>query len=164
MPKLNHPYISVARDGGSYGGNQSWAKSRILQTYGCGLVAGTDLMLYLHRNRPDCRSPLPAEIPVEGALPEECYLEQLYAINRKYLPVIPFFGMNGFMLAGGLNRWFRHSHMNLRAGWRMFSFGLWETMRRRLEADIPVIFSIGVNFPLVWRGQKMKLYVRRGEG
>ncbi len=126
-------------------------------------MAGTDLMLYLHRTRPDCRSTLFGEVPEEGALPEKRYLEWIYTVNQKYLPVIPFFGMNGFILAGGLNRWFRHSRIDLRAGWRIFSFGLWETMSRMLEEDIPVIFSIGANFPLVWRGKKLKLYVRRGE-
>lgn len=163
MPELNHPYVSIARNGFSHGGNQSWADNKTLRKYGCGLVAGTDLMLYLHQTRPDCRSHLFDDVPEKGGLSEELYLELLRTVNGKYLPVIPFFGMNGFMLAGGLNRYFRHSRIDLRAGWRMFSFGLWETMNRMLEEDIPVIFSIGANFPMVWRGQKLKLYVRRGD-
>jgi hypothetical protein len=66
------------------------------------------------------------------------------------------------MLAGGLNRYFRGHRIELKAGWRMFSFGLWETISKMLEEDIPVIFSIGANFPKVWENQKLKLYVRLG--
>lgn len=166
MLKLNHPYVSVVsavRNSPSYGGNQSWTDIKHLKKYGCGLVAGTDLMLYLHQTRADCRSPLFELVPEGEVLSEELYLRLLQTVNRKYLPVIPFFGMNGFMLSGGLNLYFRHSKIKLRAGWRIFSFGLWETMGRMLEEDIPVIFSIGANFPMMWRGQKLKLYVRRGD-
>ena len=163
MPKLNHPYVSVSGNGGSYGGNQGWADSKRLRGCGCGVVAGTDLMLYLHRSHPQYRSTLFAEVPEEGELSQELYLKLLREVNRRYLPVIPYFGMNGFTLAGGLNRYFRRSEIDLRAGWRVLPFGLWETMERMLEEDIPVIFSIGANFPMVWRQQKLKLYVKRGD-
>lgn len=86
------------------------------------------------------------------------------ALRRKYLPVIPYFGMNGFMLALGLNRYFRKYHMNLKAVWCISSKKLWQRMKKMLQVDVPVIFAIGPDFPLIWRKHKLTLYKKRADG
>ena len=47
---LRHPYPTVEKGGDlAWGGNQGWLKAPLAQKYGCGVVAATDLLLYLHR-------------------------------------------------------------------------------------------------------------------
>ena len=53
---LKGEYISVLKDGRlSYVGSQRWSDSPILRGYGCGVIAALDLLLYLARQRTDCR-------------------------------------------------------------------------------------------------------------
>ena len=53
MLSLQHPYISVSFDGhGSYGGGQQFSHDRMMKRCGCGVVAATDLLLYLDRYHP----------------------------------------------------------------------------------------------------------------
>ena len=53
---LKGEYISVLKDGRlSYGGSQRWSDSPVLRGYGCGVIAALDLLLYLARQRTDCR-------------------------------------------------------------------------------------------------------------
>ena len=53
---LKGEYISVLKDGRlSYGGSQRWSDSPVLRGSGCGVIAALDLLLYLARQRTDCR-------------------------------------------------------------------------------------------------------------
>ena len=50
--RLKYPYVAVMKDGKlSYGGNQSWFQGKILKKYGCGVIAGTDVLLYLNLHK-----------------------------------------------------------------------------------------------------------------
>ena len=50
MVELKHSYIQVQKDGKkSYGGNQAWGLDSTMKKYGCGAIAGADLILYLKR-------------------------------------------------------------------------------------------------------------------
>ena len=54
--RLKYPYVAVMKDGKlSYGGNQSWFQGKILKKYGCGVIAGTDVLLYLNLHKEYCR-------------------------------------------------------------------------------------------------------------
>ena len=56
--ELDRPFgrLVVLKDGRlSYGGSQRWSDSPVLRGYGCGVIAALDLLLYLARQRTDCR-------------------------------------------------------------------------------------------------------------
>ena len=47
--RLKHPYVAVMKEGSlSYGGNQGWLSGNLIKKYGCGVIAGTDALLYLN--------------------------------------------------------------------------------------------------------------------
>ena len=164
MIQLKHPYPSVDREGGSYGGSQLWSDRPNVQRCGCGLVAGTDLLLYLHLTRQDCRSTLFRGVPMEGAISERRYRLVMERVERSYLPLLPLLGMNGWMLTGGLNRYFRKEKSALRAHWGVWECRLHGAIAEMLERDIPVILSIGTNFPKLWQDQRVQLYVKKPNG
>lgn len=164
MRELKHPYLCISRSGLSYRGSQTWCVSKTVHRSGCGLIAGTDLLLYLHRNHPACSSPLTCACEGEEPLSFAQYHRLVQEIRKKYLPVIPHFGMNGWMLTGGLNRYFRNHHIPLRARWGVWGSELWEAVEELLERDIPVILAVGPNFPRIWGRDKLRFYVRRPDG
>lgn len=163
---LREPYISVSNQGkSSYGGNQMLSDSKTEREVGCGVVAGLDLLLYLtryHLQRADCGLKLPA--PTSGPIPASQYYLLLSSLRRKFLPLIPGRGINGLMLALGLNACFIKNRLPFLATWGVPYSRLWSSIRQMLENDIPVIFSIGPNFPLFWQQQKLPLYLRNADG
>lgn len=88
--RLKNPYIAVMKDGGlSYGGNQSWAEGNLLQKYGCGVIAGTDLILYLGLHKEYCNGREIWEDEEEnGIWDAEQYFALIKKLNRKYFWVI----------------------------------------------------------------------------
>ncbi len=113
---LRHPYPTVEKGGDlAWGGNQGWLKAPLAQKYGCGVVAATDLLLYLHRYGEGWGSGYFRDLP-EGAIPWEIYDFYADRLRKRYFPLIPPFGLNTLLLAGGLNRYFREYQLPLRAG------------------------------------------------
>jgi len=82
----------------------------------------------------------------------------LQFLRSKYFPLLYPVGMNGITLALGLNRVFRKNGLALRANWDMSEAKLWKRMEEMLLRDIPVILSIGPNFPRLWKKGKGTLY------
>ena len=164
MRELKHPYPSVRRGGLSYGGSQNWFSQPAVHRSGCGLIAGTDLLLYLHRHHPGCSSPLFWDFEGDEPISFPQYHRLVREMGKKYLLVIPHVGMNGFMLTGGLNRYFRKSHIPLRARWGVWASGLWNSIGEMLERDIPVILAVGPNFPWIWQKHQLKFYVKKPDG
>lgn len=163
MQTLKHPYLSVKKDSiCSYGGNQMWARQATLRDYGCGAVAGTDLLLYLHRNHPGCTSPLFNKIPQRGALDLDVYNELLTRLCRRFFLVLPYFGMAGVAVSAGLNYYFRANGIPLRADWSIFKKELWRRAEEMLTADLPVILAVGPNVPCFWEKHKVRLYTKTG--
>jgi len=161
MIELRHPYATVDYGGSrSVGGNQMRAQKKIMRQAGCGVVAAADLTLYLGAHRAGCgalaRSALPLPFPEY-----ETYLETL---RRRYLPLIPRFGLNGLMLVWGLNRIFMKNRVPLRAGWGVRSGKLWPTVTHMLASDLPVILSVGPNLPRFWRRRKLTFYRKTETG
>lgn len=150
---LKYPYISVRRQAGlSYGGSQAWSKRKFWRESACGLVSGTDLLLYLeHRQEAD-------------GLPEQTYLDRLEHLGWRYFPVLPKIGIVGWFLSAGLNAYFMRHRIPLKSSWGVWHWKLWKRMEEMLRADIPVILAIGPNFPFRWSGHKLNLYTKGTDG
>lgn len=171
---LKDPSYVKMKDGAcvSYGGSQMWLApdgsnrgSRRLAGGGCGLVAMADFLLYWSRqNRDLC--PGSIEPLLENAEPDkERYLRYLRILDRKYLPVFPSVGVNGFQLALAMNLFFLREKLPLRASWKCFlsSRRMLECMTEMLQNDFPVIFSVGPNTPWVFGKKEIGMY-RQGDG
>lgn len=152
MLALQRPYIRVLRDGrSSYGGNQMWSASSNIQKCGCGPVAALDVLLYLSGRQ---------EEPIHLT----DYDQELERLCRYYFPLIPSVGINGIFLAMGMERLLRKYRLPYHAFWAVSGKRFWTRITEMLEQDIPAIFSIGPNFPLVWGKNKLRFYVKGRDG
>lgn len=156
MIELKHQYPGVILADGrkSYGGNQMLSPDKVMRRCGCGIVAAADLLLYIHRYH----QPLPLFDSVVDDLRQADYEALLQSLRRRHFPLFYPVGMNGISLALGLNHLFRKNDLALRARWDMSESMLWSRMEDMLQRDIPVILSIGPNFPKLWKSGKEKLY------
>ena len=155
---LRQPYVRVARPNPSYGGSQMWAEDRNMRGFGCGVIAAADLILYLHRARPELHIPVPESLDTSEPLPAAEYMAFTGWLRKKYLRIWPKVGINGLSLAWGLNRFFRKNDVPLRTRWCMSRKKLWKRMAAMLAADIPVIFSAGPSVPRFWRKGYLPLH------
>lgn len=155
--KLKNPYITVMKEGRlSYGGSQSWGKGATLRKYGCGTIAGTDVLLYLNLHKDYCSR---KEIEEENGIFEaEAYMETVKKMKWRYFPLIPGFGMPGWFLAAGINRYFRIHRVPLKASFGVLGRNMWNRMHAMLSHDIPVILAIGPNFPIPGKKHKLTFY------
>ena len=160
--RLRHPYISV---GDSFGGSQSWFESFTMRQSGCGVVAAGDVLLYLGLHRRGCRTEEMHGLFYEnGKIPQSRYQQYLRQLRRRYFPVLPGLGMSWLVLLLGMNRYFHKHKIKLGIRWSMRPKRLTERIGEMLQKDFPVILAIGPNFPPFFRRQKLKLYVKEGEG
>lgn len=149
MKTLQSPYLKVdTKNGTAYGGNQAWLPYKFLKGMGCGLISAADVIFHL-----------------EGKenLTEEEYVEFANKLWKWYLPVIPGFGMNGITLMIGLNRYFKKHGLSYRACWKISGEKLFSRIEQMLSDNIPVILSVGPNFPFVWKKQKLTFYTKNQE-
>ena len=145
---LSHDLFEIVLDRAKYyGGSQYFFKTGREQTCGCGIAGAVDVLLY--------REALQTG---KFTFSTQDFLEMAENI-RKYIPIIPGRGVNSFILASGLNRYFRKKGISLRAHWKITRHNKWEELENRLKKDIPVILAIGNNFPNVWGKKKLNLYV-----
>lgn len=152
MLNLSRPYPRVS-DGvrASYGGSQMLSESTSIRKCGCGPVAALDLCRYLSG---DCRDPMPLE----------AYRRELSRLCRRFFLMIPPFGVNGLVLVAGLNLLFREKGLRYRAVWAISGGKLWPRVAEMLRQDIPVILSVGPNFPAIWQQNRLQFYIRRQDG
>lgn len=150
---LKHPYISVGPRG-SYGGSQASLRRKGLRQCGCGAVAMTDFLLYVSKYH-----------HLEALSTAQCdpislsdYDALVSRLQLRYLPMVPPFGITGLSLAAGLSLYSRQHHLPLRACWGVRNRNFFSLMARMLDLDLPVIFSIGPNFPFVWQRHRLNLY------
>lgn len=139
----------------SYGGNQMLSPDPVIRKCGCGPVAAVDLILYLKRRRS------PAE---PFRFPLVYYNEKLSAACRRYFPLIPPFGINGLLFILGLNRFFHDEALPYRARWCLSGAKLWSRVEELLTQDLPVILSVGPNFPAVLEKHRLTFYRRAKDG
>ncbi len=140
-----------------YGGDQTLSGDRTVRSCGCGVIACLDLLLYLcrfHACRAERLEPLVGQDPISAADYDCCtvYLKQ------HYFPLIPHHGINGLFLAAGLNRVFRRCRMPYHARWGVAREHFWPSIEEMLLQDLPVILSIGPNFPLFWQHNTLQLH------
>ena len=162
--KLIHSYPAVAGERGvSFGGDQRASADPVMRRCGCGVVAVTDLLLYLHHWHGNCTLPPFRSVPRGQPLEQGQYDRILSRMRQKYIPLVHPFGTNGFALAAGLNRFFQRCGVPYRTRWGVPSALFWETMEQMLAQDLPVILSVGMNFPRVWEQEKLNFYRVNGE-
>ena len=150
MKTLPSSYLKVNTEKGpAYGGNQEWLPYKFLRGMGCGLIGAADVIFHL-----------------EGKenVTEEEYVAFAKKLWKWYLPVIPGFGMNGITLMIGMNRYFKTHGLSYRACWKISGRKLFTRIDKMLSDDIPVILSVGPNFPLVWKKEKLTFYTKNQEG
>ena len=163
MTGLTYPYLSVCYGGvPSYGGNQNRLERARLKRSACGVIACTDLLLYLHRHRPGCGTAIFSDDSGVGAVSEEVYHGWVRRFRRGYLPVIPYVGTIGVEIALALNRYFKRYGIPLRASWGVGKKRLWQSVEEMLTCDIPVILAVGANFPVPLPLHKLNFY-REGQ-
>ncbi len=162
MVSLQHPLIRVIRgDQIAYGGSQMWAENSTFQEVGCGIIAAQDLILHLAHHHPE----LPNGIAEEASLESAAEYNRFGQFLRKtYFPLIPKFGITGLQLAYGLNRYFRRHGIPLQASWGATQKHIFEDIAQMLEKDIPVILSVGQNFPRTLKKQSLTAYTKDREG
>ena len=150
MRMIKRPYLQVKfGDSVSYGGNQNWFSQKFLKKYACGVISAADVLLHLDG---------------QEQMSEAEYMKFAKMLWKKYLPVIPGFGMNGLTLMAGLNRYFRKNRLPYWAYWCINRKKMIWRIDEMLGNDIPVIFAVGPNFPKVWGKNAVKLYVKTIEG
>lgn len=142
----------------TYGGNQMLSDNAAIRKYGCGIVAAADLFIYLHRYFSEIKLPIFAEIPKEGEVPIEVYNALLKKLNRSYFPIIPGFGVNNLVLVGGINLFFKHCAYPFKAAWTLTGAKRKERIEDMLSGNIPVIFTVGKDFPFLWHKHRLNLY------
>lgn len=164
MVQLNHPLPAVDWvEGGSFGGSQTQSAKRRIQICGCGAVAMTDLLLYLHRHH-GCPAPaLIRETAARDPIPADLYDRCCCSLQQRWLPMIPPFGINGLALTGGLEAFCRCYRLPFHARWNTSARHLWSTLEISLRRDLPVILAIGPNLPAVWENHRLQLYRRQGD-
>lgn len=150
MKTLKSPYLKVdTKNGPAYGGNQAWLPYKFLKGMGCGLIGAADVIFHLEGRE---------------SVTEAEYVEFAKKLWKWYLPVIPGFGMNGLTLMIGMNRYFKAQGLSYRACWKISGRKLFFRIDQMLSDDIPVILSVGPNFPLVWKKEKLTFYTKNHEG
>lgn len=159
MLQLKNRYIAVGTEQiRSFGGSQMLSASQNMREVGCGVIAALDLLLYLCRFHSGCGGEFFAEAAADGVIDREEYDALAQKLSRRYFPIIPKLGVNGLMLAAGLNLFFRRYGFPFRAAWGLGSRHLFETIEEQLAQDLPVILSVGPNFPLLWKKDTVCLY------
>ncbi|MGP1349428.1 MAG: hypothetical protein ACTTK0_07300 [Stomatobaculum sp.] len=126
---------------------------------GCGLIALSDLLLYLRGiGSSGC-------VP-RGAVSLRCggaYSGYVCALNRR-AAVRPLIGLNGLSMARTFNRYAKKRGWRCRARWAKLSdVQLLETVRRMLAEDIPAILSVGPGFSGEGGARGIKLFEMREE-
>jgi len=170
---LHRPYISVRTDSGriSYGGDQSWLSTAEERSFGCGLIGAADILRYLRRKQE-------LEQPAKGtgfltealqsvaafagtAVGKQEYLEEVETLGKEFR-IRGKLGITGFGLARRMNRVFRREKLPYRAKWSIGRRRLEKRLPEMLEADIPVLLSVGPGF--FHKGQSLALYRRKEDG
>jgi hypothetical protein len=131
----------------------------MIRKYGCGVVGVSDVLLYLGMHRTEYETDLfYGMLREDGCLSYPRYERYLRKMHRRYLPVIPGFGIPGFYLPVAINHYFRHYRMELRADWCVRLGPLLDRIKEMLGQDMPVILAIGPNRPFILKKKNLTLY------
>ena len=163
MLELQHPYISVDVHGkNSYGGGQQFSDNPMIRRCGCGIIAANDLLLYLSSWQMQGSVAFFDSLPETRPIPLPAYTTCISRMNQRYFPMIPYAGINGLMLMAGVRRFLQEQQMPYSARWCFSPGSLWQRTEKMLRQDIPVIMSVGPNFPQIWGKRRVRFYIQSG--
>lgn len=162
--ELKHDYIRVKDSKGfSYGGNQNWFEKGTLCNYGCGLVAIGDIILYLSKTPGMFKKNIYKDFSNKVFFEREEYLGYLKKLSRGNFYVPGFsHGMMAPLIAAGFNIFAMTHGSGARAFWGTMRHKIHNQIESMLKDDIPVLFSVGINFPFIWRNDGLQLYINTG--
>ena len=165
--EIKKPYIQILHQGDvSFGGSQAWFSDRTLSGYGCGLIGAADVLIYLYRNQnigEKCSRMHESNDQAETPCEEHVYQNYVGSLRREFFPVFPKVGISGWVLVLGLRRCFRRYHLPYTVRWGVRRVHMRTAVEEMLRADIPVLFSVGPNFPWLWGKHGVPLYTK-GQG
>lgn len=141
-----------------YGGAQEWCTQKYMRQYGCGVISCANAILHLQATDKIASNPQTSKFQI----PKKTYMELVEQLRKRYLPVLPVLGMNGLVMTFGLNRYLRKMRLPYRAHWGCMPWNIWKRTQTMLENGIPVILSIGPNFPKLLGKQRLALYENDG--
>lgn len=171
--ELTNPiYVPVVKDSGtSYGGSQMWFPEKnwysndyILRNYGCGTIATADMFLYLALQSESMQSPeTTAALKGGRQVKYENYDPYIRIINDKYTKTRHFIAVLGPKVASAINSYSDHYGLGLKASWKLklTYYDMYDMIEEMLRGDIPVILSIGPNFPNLWGKKGVPFYERK---
>jgi hypothetical protein len=144
MLELKYPYH--AGDQGSFRSDGNPKKDKTIQKYGCGLIGLADLLVYLGQSRDKAKT---GEDCAAFAAPQQnaelAYRDFVLQLERTSARVHRVLGLNGLSMARGFNTYARKNNLSWKAHWGTAAKELLPSVKAMLEADIPVILSIGPN-------------------
>ncbi|MBR2782787.1 MAG: hypothetical protein IKD93_01145 [Firmicutes bacterium] len=156
---LKHPFPRLQDSARSYyGGSQKLLGKSYVRRAGCGVVCAANILIYLGRWAEGCGNGPFAELAREDPIPAAAFGRCCDALQRRYMPVTPRFGLTGAQVAWGLNRYCRRWGIPYRMSWRYRRRDFWDALADQLEQDLPPVLAIGPNFPDFWGSQRLRLY------
>lgn len=172
--ELSNPsYVPVVKASGvSYGGSQMWfpngswySRDHILRNYGCGTIATADMFLYLALQHKGMQSP-ETTVALKGGSTQvkyENYDPYVRIIDDKYTKTRHFIAVLGPKVASAINSYSKNYGFGLKASWKMklTYYDMYDMIEEMLSQDIPVILSIGPNFPNIWGKKGIPFYERK---
>ena len=161
---LKNAYNSYKKDRRIlYGGSQMLSPDKAIRKCGCGLIAAADLFFYMHRHTEGCRCPLFDRFDGLEHIETADFIP-LYRSLAAYFAIVPPFGINGMMLALGINLFFRKYDYPYIARWGVAPSMLWYRIGEMLDNDLPVIITVGKDFPRIWQKHSTDLYSETASG
>jgi hypothetical protein len=148
----------------SYGGNQSWCKTKRMQRVGCGVVALADITIYLAEQNPNMMNDAIRRISKpNGLYNKNDYLEYVRLFNKHYIVYLLHNGMTGISMMNTMNRYFIVNNISLRAKWKMFLSDekMMKHIRHLIRKNKPVVLSIGPNIPNIWGKKGINFYIEK---
>lgn len=160
--ELQQEYIAVKTENeNSYGGNQNWYEKGLLSDYGCGLVALGDILLYMTKTE-RISFPSAKRLCGEGNVKKQEYLSYIKKLGRFLWWMFPLTkGVPGPLLAVWFNWICFWNKSPYKATWSVPSAKIHKAISVMLEKDIPVLFSVGANFPWIWKREGVNLYQKQ---
>lgn len=172
--KLSQDYIQVNYTGEtawdnfgsfiSYGGAQDWfanldePHNNEIDEWGCGLISGADILLYLAKGNlkyssSKYRTPDTDKVKYiddSGYIEYGSYMEYLSYMEQMYFPInqknliyntFEIKGIDGLSIQNGMNRYMDIHNIHLDAQWGMSKSKILPRIEEMLQNDIPVMLS-----------------------
>ncbi len=148
----------------SYGGNQSWCKSKRMQNVGCGVIALADISIYLAEQNPNMMTEAIRRISKpNGFYNKNDYLEYVRFFQKHFVFYVFMKGLNGYAMKHAMNRYFILNDIGLKAKWKVFlsDEAMMKDIRHLIRKNKPVVLSIGANTPNIWGKEGIPFYINK---